>query len=230
MTHMAPQRRRSWLSRARLAIGALALLAVGMAAGATLFPITHRDPVPVVAAVSHQTDIAFSHDMITHHQQGVDMCLAVRGRLSPGIATIAESITITQLRGIGQMQGWLAAWNAPQRAAAEPMAWVAAGGPQGLRRTGATAGTAAAAMPGMASADDLAKLGRLTGVDLDIWYLQLMIRHHQGGIVLAAAAVRQAESAHVRTFASAVTLDQQQVSDTMTGLLSAHGRPMLPFP
>lgn len=234
MTHMAPQRRRTWAGRARLAIGGAAVLAIGMAAGATLFPVARPEPpeppAPIVATVSHQIDIAFSQDMIVHHQQAVDMSQTVRGRVSPQVAAIADPVTANELREIGQMQGWLAAWNAPQRAAGEPMAWVAAGGPPGLRRTGATAGSATVAMPGMASADDIAKLGRLTGEDLDVWYLQLMIRHHQGGIVMAAAAVRQAESTHVRTFASTIALDQQRESDTMTGLLTTRGRPMLAFP
>lgn len=231
MTHMAPQRqRRTWPSRARLAIGAVALLAIGMAAGATLFPVVDREPAPVVATVSHQIDIAFSQDMIQHHQQAVDLSQSVRGRVGPEVAAIADAVTTSQTREIAQMQGWLAAWDAPQRAATEPMAWVAAGGPAGLRRTGAAAGAGVATMPGMASVEDVAELGRLDGDDLDLWYLQLMVRHHQGGIVMAAAAVRQAESEHVRRFASTIALDQQRASDTMTGLLTARGRPMLPFP
>ena len=47
-------------------------------------------------------------------------------------------------------------------------------------------------MPGMATPAQMTKLQTLHGSALDIFFLQLMIRHHQGGIEMAqyAAAAR----------------------------------------
>ena len=43
-------------------------------------------------------------------------------------------------------------------------------------------------MAGMASTDDISKLAGLTGRDAEVWFLQLMIRHHRGGLLMAKAA------------------------------------------
>ena len=40
-------------------------------------------------------------------------------------------------------------------------------------------------MPGMATQAEIAKLEPLTGKALDVFFLQLMIRHHQGGLPMA---------------------------------------------
>ncbi|MFC4946278.1 DUF305 domain-containing protein [Pseudonocardia sp. GCM10023141] len=227
---MAPRPGGPWSALARRTGVAVALLAIGLVAGATLFPDSRHDLAPMAVAAPHRVDIGFSQDMIVHHQQAVDMSRMVRGRVSPPIAAIADAVATNQLREIGQMQGWLALWNAPQLTSGEPMAWMAAGDPAMHHRRDAGPGSGDARMPGMASVAELQQLGVLSGTALDACYLQLMIRHHRGGIEIAAAAVKSAETVQVRSFADNVVIDQQRESDSMTALLTGMGKQPLPFP
>ncbi|WP_168211457.1 DUF305 domain-containing protein [Actinosynnema sp. ALI-1.44] len=161
----------------------------------------------------HPADIAFSQDMIVHHQQAVDMAELVRGRASPQVAAIAAGIAAAQRKEIGLFQGWLSLWNAPMVATGE-----------------GHAGHSGAPMPGLASIPDLHRLEDATGDDLDIWFLQLMVRHHQGGVRMADAAARTAHRQQVRDVAKVVAADQQREIATMTGLLTSLGRSPLPAP
>lgn len=178
-------------------------------------------------------DIGFSQDMIVHHQQAVTMAQSVLGRASPAVEQPATAIELGQLKEIGQLQGWLALWNAPQVPSGAPMTWMTAG--DRLRTGGSShgtahGGTAGPAMPGMASVEEMNRLGDLHGTDLDTWFLQLMIRHHQGGLIMTDIAAREAADPHVRAFATLMTTEQQQEIATMSGLLSALGRRPLPAP
>jgi uncharacterized protein (DUF305 family) len=193
------------VTRARvLRAGAVVLLVgLGVVLGAVLFGRAEDAPRPSAA------DIGFSQDMIVHHQQAVTMAELVRGKVTPQVAVLAEQIAANQLREIGQMQGWLTLWNAPQTASA-PMAWMTAGQHQH---------DGSAPMPGMVSMPELAELGGLSGPDADIRFLRLMIRHHQGGIDMATAATTRVADPHVRDLAQLVIADQQQEIGTMAILL-----------
>ncbi len=52
-----------------------------------------------------------------------------------------------------------------------------------------------ALMPGMATNTEMKKLGTLNGKQAEIFYLQLMTDHHQGGIHMAQVASTSAPSA-----------------------------------
>ncbi|SEG88156.1 Uncharacterized conserved protein, DUF305 family [Thermomonospora echinospora] len=198
------------------AVAAMLLLGAGRAAD--------RAPIPAAGPV----DVGFSQDMIAHHQQAVTMAQTVRGRVSPPVAQLASSIELNQTREIGQLQGWLMLWNAPQVPSGPPMTWMAAdrAGHSGHRR----ATDADVVMPGMASQQEVNRLGELTGEDADAWFLQLMIRHHQGGLAMTTAAARDATSPQVRALATLMTTEQHKEVATMAGLLDALGRRPLPAP
>jgi len=161
------------------------------------------------AAAASTVDIGFSQDMIAHHQQAVTMAQAVQGRVSPSVSQLAISIELNQLKEIGQMQGWLSLWNAPQVPSGPPMTWMA---------------THHHVMPGMASQREVERLGEADGKDLDIWFLQLMIRHHEGGLLMAAEAVHNAALPQVRGLATLMTTEQREENAVMTGLLGALGQ------
>lgn len=199
---------------------AVAFMVIG-AVLATLFT-GHRpagDATRVAAAGT--VDIGFSQDMIVHHQQAVTMAQAVRGRTGPSVARLALAIELNQLKEIGQMQGWLALWNAPQVPSGPPMTWMAAG------HRGHGDGRA---MPGTASPQEIGRLGELKGEELDAWFLQLMIRHHEGGLIMATAAARDATIPQVRALATLMAAEQREETATMAGLLAALGRRPLPSP
>jgi uncharacterized protein (DUF305 family) len=65
------------------------------------------------------------------------------------------------------------------------------------------------AMPGMATREELDRLGRLEGLELDDEFSRLMIRHHEGGLHMADYAAEHAESGEVRRRARAMAEGQR---------------------
>jgi uncharacterized protein (DUF305 family) len=141
-------------------------------------------------------EAGFARDMIVHHEQAVTMALLARdGTSDPAIRSLATDILLTQQNQIGQMLGWLNVWGLPATGQALPMAWM------GHQTTGL--------MPGMASPKEMENLARLSGPALDAEFLRLMIRHHQGGIPMADAALARGDNGAVRDLARAIVVSQE---------------------
>ena len=99
------------------------------------------------------------------------------------------------------MQGWLELWGASAQPVGRAyMTWMA-GSPTGAHEHAVTA-SGVATMPGMASADDLKQLRASTGKDLDVLFLQLMLRHHEGGAEMLSYAATNASQEPVRNLAA----------------------------
>jgi uncharacterized protein (DUF305 family) len=197
---------------------AAALIAIG-GAGAAILGLGGTEN-PTVESV----DAGFSRDMSTHHRQAVLMAGLARDRSTdPEIALIAYDIESTQLNQVGRMQGWLSLWDLAQ-STGEQMAWMEGSG--GMDMSGSGSGS----MPGMATADDLDELRAALGTDFDVLFLQLMIRHHQGGAEMATYAAEHAEVASVRTLARSIADSQAAEVDTLTNMLTARGGIPLPAP
>ncbi|MBE1535609.1 DUF305 domain-containing protein [Actinomadura algeriensis] len=211
--------------RAGRVFSAVAFMVIG-AVAAILLLGAGRSPDPARLPAAAASDIGFSQDMIVHHQQAVTMVQAAGGRLSPPVAQLATGIEINQLKEIGQMQGWLSLWKAPQVPSGPPMTWMTAH----HGHDGRTAGSGDAPMPGMASVREIQRLGELNGAEADTWFLKLMIRHHEGGLIMSTAAARQSTLQQVRSLATLMTTAQRREIATMLGLLSALGHKPLPSP
>ena len=84
------------------------------------------------------------------------------------------------------------------------------------------------AMPGMASPADLTRLQRARGRDNEVAFLQLMIRHHQRGIDMAAYAVRHTSTNAVHQTAVAMIDEQSQEIILMAHLLEQRASAQLP--
>ncbi|GAA2118511.1 DUF305 domain-containing protein [Actinomadura napierensis] len=213
---------------------ATAFMVIGAVAAMLLFG-AGRTPSSARTPAARTVDIGFSQDMIVHHQQAVTMAQAVGGRVSAPVAQLATGIELNQLKEIGQMQGWLSLWNAPQVPSGPPMTWMASGQDHG--HGGHAAGSAAGrgraggdTMPGMASVQEVQRLGETKGTAADAWFLKLMIRHHEGGLIMTTAAARAATLPQVRSLATLITAEQRQETATMIGLLSAMGQRPLATP
>lgn len=83
-------------------------------------------------------------------------------------------------------------------------------------------------MPGMASQAELAALRGLTGAELDTNFLQLLLRHHQGGAGMLSYAAARAEQPVVANFARQVGSAQRTESDHLAKLLTMRGAKPLP--
>lgn len=210
--HAAGAARLSWV-RVMIASGVLlAVLLLGASAGLLLAQPGSADPAP------GQVDVGFAQDMSVHHRQAALMAALVPERSNdPAIRTLAFDIQSTQLEQIGRMQGWLSLWDAPALPPGKHMAWMSEGG--GVET-----------MPGMATSRELDALRRASGPEFDVLFLQLMLRHHQGGVPMARHAQQHATVPQVRNLAGQMLTAQTEESDFMTQLLAERGAQPLPHP
>lgn len=138
---------------------------------------------------SDSADAGFARDMQAHHAQAVDMSMTVMSKTKdPTLRAIAYDIATTQQQQSGQLYGWLELWDLPQ-ADGEPMAWMHGNRlmPSGTHDMGGAGQMTSGDMPGMASHSELRRLRTADGDQAESLFLQLMIRHHEGGIEMARA-------------------------------------------
>lgn len=206
-------------------LGVVALLLVGGTGGLLIGMAGSRTPSTPPA---DSVDVGFSQDMSVHHQQGVEMASWARDHTSdPTLKIIATDIETTQGAQIGRMQGWLELWDAAALPSGGHMAWMASA--PGHDHTGADPATGRiATMPGMATADELRTLRATTGPQLDVTFLQLMLRHHQGGAEMLAYASRNATAPAVRNLATQMLSAQSAESQNLLAMLTARGGTPLP--
>lgn len=201
--------------RTAAALLALALSATGAAhaqAGAS---------APAAAPRHTEADVRFMQHMIHHHAQALEMTSLVATRTTtPAIRLLAERIDVSQQDEIGTMQRWLRA-----RGAEVPAVGAAAHAGHGDGH--AHAGPAAAAMPampGMLTAEEMARLAAASGPAFDRLFLESMIRHHEGALVMVAELLAHpgaAQESETYAFVSEVDADQRMEIDRMRRLLGA---------
>jgi len=164
----------------------------------------HRPPEEGSPAVT------FARDMMAHHGQAVEMALLLRERSTDAeLRQLTLDIMLGQQAQIGQMQGWLAVWGLPLAGAQPPMA-------------------GQAGMMGMATQQAVNALQTLPLAEAEVLFLQLMIRHHQGGVAMAEAALAQTRRPEVVRLATAIVQSQQGEITYMTQLLAQRGATPLP--
>jgi uncharacterized protein (DUF305 family) len=183
---------------------------------------------------AHSVDAGFARDMSRHHLQAVEMANLVLLRTQDTeVRQLAFDISATQTNQVGRMQGWLALWGLPV-SGGEVMSWMggdrASGGMAAMHHMPAADAADGAVMPGMATESELADLRALSGTELDVRFLQLMIRHHQGGLAMARYGQAHATQAAVRTLARSIAETQTAETTTMETMLRARGGTPLPAP
>ena len=146
---------------------------------------------------SDSVDVGFMQDMISHHEQAVEMAQTelVNGS-DPTVRAFAREILMFQSKEIGSMERLLADWDSgrgdPERQA---MTWM--GMPSAVDR-----------MPGMATGEELDRLRAAQGTAADALFLDLMARHHLGGIHMSEYAADNAGTSDARDFAAIVGRNQ----------------------
>ncbi len=211
----APRSRR-WLVAGLVAVIAAGLLLIG--GGLAVAMGLGRSDTPAADSV----DAGFSLDMSVHHLQAVEMAnLATTRSTDPEVRSLAFDISQTQLNQVGRMQGWLTLWGLPVTGA-DTMAWMGGSGHDHMSADGL--------MPGMATEDELTELRAARGTDFDVRFLQLMIRHHQGGLQMAQYGQQHATEAVVRGLARSIAATQTAETTTMAAMLAARGGSPLPAP
>lgn len=123
-------------------------------------------------------DVGFLQDMYAHHTQAVVLAnLAAQHGEDTRVRSLALDIAVSQAGEQGQMLAMLRDRGEDLGARhREAMAW--AGHPVPL-----------AEMPGMVDPADLAAFQQLRGSELDEQFVELMVSHHEGGVVMAGHAL-----------------------------------------
>lgn len=199
--------------------GALASLAVLLlVVGAALRPVVV--PVESVAEpVLSAAEIGFVQDMAEHHQQALAMTLRLAPDVDPAVAALARQIGDTQRVEIGTLLGWLRLADAPPTNP-RPMAWNIAPDHAGHDGSAAEPG---ASMTGMASMAELDALSAAHGRDAEVVFLQLMLRHHLGGVEMARAADALLVDGPVKQSARAAVQEQGGEIGLLTVMLAERG-------
>ncbi|WP_211267260.1 DUF305 domain-containing protein [Nonomuraea candida] len=170
-------------------------------------------------------EAGFARDMATHHAQAVDMAFTIRDK-DPAreIRSLAFDIINTQANQRGMFQGWLQQWGLNQATDQPAMAWMSGHG------HGATPGAAATpgVMPGMATPEELARLREARGTQAEVLFLQLMIRHHEGGVEMAEGLLKLSTRNEVVSMARKIVDGQSGEIKLMTELLAQRGAQPLP--
>ncbi|MBY8860588.1 DUF305 domain-containing protein [Nocardia sp. CA2R105] len=211
---------------AAYAATALILLVIGAALRPVILP-EHPRPAPILNAV----EIGFAQDMTAHHEQALFIVQRLDPGVDPTVLRLARQIDQSQRMEIGTMLGWLRLAGASPMSD-RPMAWMhtettAAPAHSGMSMTTASI-PAAITMPGMASQAQLDALAAARGNDAAVLFLQLMYRHHLGGITMARAADRALSSGPVKEQARAMLTAQSQEAGIIALMLQQLGAEPLP--
>jgi uncharacterized protein (DUF305 family) len=215
----------SWVRPFLVVAAVLGLLLLG-AAGGLLIGLPGQDEPIVPTAGS--VDVGFAQDMSVHHQQAVEMAGWERDHSSdPVLVQLAADIENTQNSQVGRMQGWLDLWGAAALPLGRYMTWMADAPGHDHVESGSTE-PGVTRMPGMATSADLDRLRKSTGPEMDVIWLQLMLRHHEGGASMLAYAADHAQLPQVRNLAAQMLSAQAAEADYLRQLLAARGATPLP--
>lgn len=177
-------------------------------------------------------EVGFSRDMIVHHEQAITMAFLVMDETDdPDVQTLGVDLIKSQAEQQGMFLAWLQANDVPSTSDVPLMSWMheGTGDHHSQMEAPPTTGTlaeqnaAAMASMGMASEEELLELGTLEGRDAEVLFLQLMIRHHEGGVVMAEDFVALSEDPALRPVADAVITSQNRELRIMTALLRERG-------
>ncbi|MGX1882947.1 DUF305 domain-containing protein [Streptomyces sp. NPDC055287] len=143
-------------------------------------------------------DFRYARMMIEHHGQALVMTeLAPKRAGSTQVKRLAERITAAQRPEIDAMRGWL-------------------DNNGGTKHKG---GHDHAAMPGMATDKQLARLREAEGKDFDRLFLNLMTVHHEGAVTMATEVLAQGNNVQVEEMATDVLAQQTAEIGRMRDML-----------
>ncbi|MFE9688190.1 DUF305 domain-containing protein [Micromonospora sp. NPDC005806] len=148
----------------------------------------------------HSPEAGFARDMSTHHAQAVEMGLtAFQQGEDPEVRQIGGDIATGQQGEIGTMQTWLRSWQLDPTGDQPPMAWMPDGA-QSVKN---------GLMPGMATPEEMAKLRAAKGREFDVLFLQMMIKHHLGGVHMIQGVLDEGYDKDVLAVAQVMKNTQQ---------------------
>jgi uncharacterized protein (DUF305 family) len=150
-------------------------------------------------------DVRFMQGMIGHHGQAIEMTALLASRtVREDMRKLALRIEVSQADEIQMMQRWLEA-----RRQEVP-------GPHAMHMHGATL------MPGMLTAEEMARLTAAKGDEFDRLFLEGMIKHHGGALTMVQDLLSTpgaGQESEIFAFVSDVEADQRMEIDRMDAML-----------
>ena len=145
----------------------------------------------------------FLDNMIPHHQQAVMMSRMLYMHTQRAeMKTLGNDIVQAQMKEIEQMQNWRTAWFNTQPLATHPGMMQ---GMTGIMRM--DCGGMMNMMPG--------QMQHMMNMDIDLWFINNMISHHQSAIDMATVALKNAEHPEILSLTQAIVANQQKEIDMM---------------
>lgn len=170
-----------------------------------------------------EADVRFMQMMIPHHAQALEMTALVdQHATTVAVQRMALRMKISQRDEIALMERWLRErdQDVPQWQGAMAdggMTGASMGGMAGMDGMGSMA-----MMPGMLTPQQMEGLRAARGPEFDRLFLQYMIQHHEGAIVMVRdlfTARGGGQESEIFQFASHVDADQTAEIERMQGIL-----------
>jgi uncharacterized protein (DUF305 family) len=175
------------------------------APGETTRVISPRQAVDISLLRPTQTDIRFMQGMIGHHAQALEMTALLPSRTArEDMRLLARRIELSQADEIAAMQRWLKLHG------------------QTVPDLHAHHAHGSALMPGMLTSEEMSRLGAAKGAEFDRLFLEFMIRHHDGALVMVNelfSTEGAGQEPEIFAFASDVDADQRIEIDRMSAML-----------
>ena len=153
-----------------------------------------------------EADVKFMQGMISHHAQALEMTELLASRSEREVMhNLAKRIELSQEDEIKMMQEWLRSHD------------------QEVTAVDAHHAHGAVLMPGMLTAEEMSRLERARAIEFDRLFLELMIKHHQGALVMVENLLSQrgaAQESAIFAFTSDITADQSMEIDRMGAMLA----------
>jgi uncharacterized protein (DUF305 family) len=150
-------------------------------------------------------DLQFIDAMVAHHQAAIDMSLSADSNaLRPELKEFARKVVEDQSREVEMMKDWRGQWYAGRPPTPTIMA-----------------------VPGMATSMkgmDSRHMLTLKGAEYDRMYVDMMVPHHEGAIVMAREALSRATHPEVKALAQQIIDAQQQEIEMMNRWKSEWGK------
>jgi len=152
---------------------------------------------PAATGPHNDADVSFATDMIPHHAQAVEMAdLALDKATNDKVTTLATAIKGAQDPEIRTMSGWLVGW--------------------GEKVPGAMHG--GHSMSGMMSEERMADLEKASGAAFDRLWVDMMIEHHEGAVLMAREELAEGQSPDAKALAQDIIEAQNAEIATMREL------------
>jgi len=180
------------------------------APGQASHAVTAAAALAVPAAT--EADVKFMQGMIHHHAQALDMTELMDGRTNdPDMKKLGLRIHVSQTDEIKMMQRWL---QARGQDVPDPRTHHHMEDMPGMEHQ--------VMMPGMLNEEEMARLAAAKGPEFDRLFLEGMIKHHGGALVMVQdlfSTPGAGQQSDIFAFASDVEADQKMEIDRMSAML-----------